>query len=171
MTRREVYNFITHFDKLKLPKDNKNFTMKFALGVNKSKLEPVYRVIMEQLTKVPKYQEYSEKHNALIRQYLNTKPKDNEEQVKQDLKTGETSVNIDDNKVEEFNSKIKELNDEYSETLEEVRKVDKEFQEFLNGEIEESVLPKVAKVDQSDLPSDVYTDEDQFYLISFMVNY
>lgn len=169
MTRREIYNFFTHFDKLKLPSSNSNHTMKFALGINKSRLEPLYNVIDENRQKVPEYQEFYNKYTALLKQYA-TKPKDDGDVVKQDLKTGETAIHIEDEKHEEFNAKVEALNGEYKDVIVEVKEAESNFHEYLNGEVEEQLLPKLVKVDSDKLPYDVYMNDDQFYLIAFMVN-
>lgn len=168
MTRREVFNYFNHFDKLRLPKDCENHNMKFALGVNKSRLEPLFNVIKEQIETVPEYQTYYNEYTTLMRQYA-TKPNDGGDVVKQDLKTGQTKINIDDNKAKEFNDKIKELRDKYQDVIDKVNKLESKFQEYLNGEIEDSLLPNIVKVSADNIPYDVYNTDDHYYLIAFMV--
>jgi predicted nuclease with TOPRIM domain len=168
MTRREVFNFFNHFDKLRLPKESENHSMKFALGVNKSRLEPLYNVIKDEIKTVPEYQEYYNEYSTLLRKY-STKPKDGGDVVKQDLKTGGTEVNIDDTKATEFNKEINQLREKYKSTIEQVNKFESEFQEYLNGEIEDNLLPNIIKVSVDNIPYDVYNTDDHFYLIAFMV--
>lgn len=168
MTRRDVFNFIRYFNKLKLPKENGNHTLKFALGVNKSRLEPLYNVIMENIDKIDGYQEYYTKQSELHNKYVNNKT-NVEDQVKVDPKSGTTMIDIDDNKYKEFVKAQEALNIEYKDVIEKVKASEAKFQEYLNDEIDSSVAPSIAKVKITDIPMDIYDDEEYFYLIGFMV--
>lgn len=169
MTRKQVFNFVHRFDMIRLPKEHKAFDVKMALGINRSRLEPLYDTMKDQMVKVEKYEEYAQKYNSIMAKYT-TKDHNGNPNVKLDIEgDGGTMVDVDDAKMKEYESAIVELNNEYKETFEEVKKAEADFQEYLRGEIRPEMLPSIVKIKFEDVPTDVYNTEDHFYLIEFMV--
>lgn len=169
MTRQQVFNFIQHFDTLRLPKENTSHNLKFALGINKSKLEPLYNVIMAEYQKVDEFVEYRNKSMALTEEYKKI-PEGEKSATKVDVKGGVNPIiNIDDDRYEEYLEKQKALQEEYKETIEKFKKSEESFVAYLKGDILDGQLPRLATVKRDDIPGDVYNTDEHFYLIEFMV--
>lgn len=153
--RIDVVNLVNVLASMNGTYDNK---LKYAIKRNKDSLSKEYLVIQEQSqTKVEKFVEYENKRALLINEYSLKDDKGNM------VFENRNSVKLQEDKVDEFNVKVNDLNKEYEDTLKAKFEEEKNFRNYL----QEEVTVNIYEIDNSVIPSDI--DQEKYEILYTLI--
>lgn len=153
--RIDVVNLVNVLASMNGTYDNK---LKYAIKRNKDSLSKEYLVIQEQSqTKVEKFVEYENKRALLINEYSLKDDKGNM------VFENRNSVKLQEDKVDEFNVKVNDLNKEYEDTLKAKFEEEKDFRNYL----QEEVTVNIYEIDNSVIPSDI--DQEKYEILYTLI--
>jgi len=151
--RIEIINIVNVLSSMKGSYNNK---LKYAIKRNKDSLTKIYENIQEESkTKVEKFADYEKERIEIISNYAMRDESNNI--VLQDR----NSVKIQEDKLDEFNIKMRELAEKHNETLKAKFEEEKRFN---NVYLQEEIEVNLYKIENDVIPNDI---EQEKYEILF----